>query len=127
MYIACSEGETMETTNVASSKNKQRYKLLTLEHTLLVEIHRRLCRVYGKSVVVNLHTVEQWHKKFAKGRMSIDDAAQSGRLSETIDEMVHCVRALLKGTINFVLAIQKITYPLLYALYAHCVRTVHTH
>ncbi len=43
-----------------------------------------------------LHTVERWHKKLAKGCTSIDDAAQSSRPSKTINEMVHCKHALLE-------------------------------
>ncbi len=61
---------------------------------LLVEIHHRLCHIYGAKVVVSLHAVEWWHKKFPNG--SIDDAAQSSRPSETINKMVHCVHSLLE-------------------------------
>ena len=80
------------------SKNEQRVviKFLTLEKHLPPEIHQRMCSVYGDSVVVSLHTVERWHKKFAEGHTSVDDEARSGRLSDMIDEMVRCVRALLE-------------------------------
>ncbi len=148
-YIVCSEGETMETTNVAPSKDEQQYvikfktrcvrcsrlqsisiknlypsedvycmywrwnhgndkcgtaqrwatirnKVLMLKHTLPVEVYCRLCYVYSVSVVVILQTVQRWPEKFAERRTGIDNAAQSDRPSERIDETVHCVHTLLK-------------------------------
>ncbi len=69
---------------------------MKLKHPSSVEIHCRLCRIYDVSVVISLRIVEQWHKKFAEGHTSFDDTSQSGRPSETIDEMVHGVHALLE-------------------------------
>ncbi len=45
----------METTNMVLSKDEQWYEIKssTLEHTLLVEIHYRLCHIHGVSVAVN--------------------------------------------------------------------------
>ncbi len=96
MYIACSKCETMKMANTALS-----IKFLMLEQTRLVEVHQRLCHVYGVSVVVSLHTVEWWHKKSAKGCTSIDNAAWSGRPTERINETVHCVHALLEEDCHY--------------------------
>ncbi len=59
-----------------------------------IEIHSRLHCVYGASVVVSLHGVEPWYKKFAEGCTSFDNT--SGRPNKTINTAVHCVHALLE-------------------------------
>ncbi len=73
---------------VPSKEERCVIKFLILEHTLLAEIHYRLCCIYSTSVVVSLCAVERWHKKFAVRHTSIANAAWCGRSSETITEMV---------------------------------------
>lgn len=84
--------------NSAPSKIEIRsvIKFLTAEKCTPIEIHRRLCTVYGENNVCSLRTVERWNKLFIEGRTSIDDDERTGRPSDGIEETVRCVRALLQ-------------------------------
>lgn len=59
------------------------------------DILRKLSNVYGEANVVSLCRVQYCQKLFKEGCTSVDNDEREGRLSDTIDETVRCVRAHL--------------------------------
>ncbi len=70
-------------------------KFLTAENCPTTEICRRLCAVYGEENVCSRRTVERWKKQFKDGETSAPDEPREGRPSDSMEETVWCVRALL--------------------------------
>jgi hypothetical protein len=79
----------MDTINVAPTSCEVRavIRFLHAERQSAVEIHRRLCRVYGNNVM-NGSCVREWCRKFEDGRIDVHEGAQ-GRHSIVTDELVH--------------------------------------
>ncbi len=46
--------------------------------TTPVDIHRRLCAVYGTANVLSVHSMEIWQRAFKEGRTNVEDEDQEG-------------------------------------------------
>ncbi len=71
-------------------------KFLTAENVSASQIYARLCNVFNQNHIMSLRSVQKWRKQFLEGRTDIHDEARAGRPSDTIEETVRCVRALLE-------------------------------
>jgi len=74
-----------------SLRHKQRavIEFLTAENVPPIDIHRRLCAVYGEDSVVDVSTVRRWARRSADsepGRAELRDEARCGRPVTATDE-----------------------------------------
>jgi hypothetical protein len=82
----------MDTINVAPACCDVRavIRFLHVEGQSAVEIHRRLCRVYGNNVM-NGSCVREGCRKFEDGRTDVHEEGAQGRHSIVTYELVHKV------------------------------------
>jgi transposase len=71
----------------ASCELRAVIRLLHAEGQSAVEIHRRLCCVYGDNVI-SYSCVREWCRKFRDGRTDVHDEGGQGRHSIVTDELV---------------------------------------
>ena len=64
------------------------------------EIHRRLCRVYGDTVMSN-SCLREWCRKFRDGHTDVHDEGGQGRHSIVTDELVQKVDQCVRGKRRF--------------------------
>src|SRR5215510_9084285 len=67
------------------------------------EIHRRLCRVYGDTVMSD-NCVRKWCRKFRDGRTDVHDEGGQGRHSIVTDELVQKVDQCVRGKRRFTIS-----------------------
>ena len=80
----------------ASCEVRAVIRFLHAEGQSATEIHCRLCRVYGDTVMSD-NCVRKWCRKFRDGRTDVHDEGGQGRHSIVTEELVQkvdqCVRA----------------------------------
>ena len=87
----------------ASCEVRAVIRFLQAEGQSAAEIHRRLCRVYGDTVMSD-NCVRKWCRKFRDGRTDVQDEGGQGQHSIINDELVEkvdqCVHAKRRFTIS---------------------------
>ncbi len=89
--------QSMDLTNDKPSDCEMRaiIKFFTAKGSSPSYIYSRMCTVYSAASIMSLRTVQEWSKKFKEGRHEIHAEHRSCRLSDTIDEIMSCICALL--------------------------------
>ena len=95
----------MDTTIAATASCEVRavIRFLHAEGHSAAEIHRRLCRVYGDTVMSD-NCVREWCRKFRDGRTDMHDEGGQGRHSIDTDELVQKVDQCVRGKRRFTIS-----------------------
>jgi len=87
----------------ASCEVRAVIRCLHAERQSAVEIHLRLCRVYGDNVMGD-SDVREWCKKFRDGRTDVHDEGGQGRHSTVTDELLQKVDKCVRGNRRFTIS-----------------------
>ena len=78
-------------------------RFLHAEGQSVAEIRRRLCHVYGDTVMSD-NCVREWCRKFRDGRTDVHDEGGQGRHSIFTDELVQKVDQCMRGKRRFTIS-----------------------
>jgi transposase len=95
----------MDTINAAPARCEVRavIRFLHAEGQSAAEIHDRLCRVYGYTVMSD-NIVRKWCRKLRDGRPDVHDEGGQGRHSIVTDELVQKVDQCVRGKRRFTIS-----------------------